>query len=231
MKTGLYFPAEEYEARWDLVSKEMARQGFEVALVWSRSAGGHEKFGDVFYLTHYYSNQSGQADEDAWLGVGFAAVILEVGHVPELVADLPEFPRQQVATDRIVRSDEPDRIRLEVVTKREVAEHLEEGMVPACMPDVFKIVVLAPRAHALLGGDSCGQPANAGGFSQVWVQAPGEIRSRLRPPLVLSLAHRGECGALGIARPFIHHRFAPSALPPSVSGRRRRFTRSDQHRL
>jgi Xaa-Pro aminopeptidase len=127
MKKGLYFPLEEYEARWDLVSEEMARQGFEVALVWSRSAGGHEKFGDVFYLTHYYSNQSGQADEDAWVGVGFAAVILEVGQAPELVADLPEFPRQQVATDRIVHSDEPDRVRL--VTQAMKARGLVEGRV------------------------------------------------------------------------------------------------------
>jgi hypothetical protein len=54
-----------------------SRQGFDVALVWSPSAGGHEKFGDAFYLTHNYSNQSGQADEDAWLGVGFAALLLE----------------------------------------------------------------------------------------------------------------------------------------------------------
>jgi Xaa-Pro aminopeptidase len=90
----------------------MARLGFDTALVWSRSAGGHEKFADVFYLTHYYSNQSGQADEDSWLGIGFAAVILEVGQTPELIADLPTFPEEQVATDRIARSDEPDRVRL-----------------------------------------------------------------------------------------------------------------------
>ena len=68
-----YFPQEEYERRWERLSDEMRREGFEAALIWSRSAGGYEKFGDVFYLTHYYSNQSGQADEDAWLGVGFAA--------------------------------------------------------------------------------------------------------------------------------------------------------------
>jgi Xaa-Pro dipeptidase len=127
MKARLYFPPEEYESRWDRVSDEMVRQGFDVALVWSRSAGGHEKFGDVFYLTHYYSNQSGQADEDAWLGVGFAALILEVGQTPELVADLPEFPQHQVASDRIVRSDEPDRVRL--VTEALRARGLTEGRI------------------------------------------------------------------------------------------------------
>jgi Xaa-Pro aminopeptidase len=127
MKARLYFPPEEYEARWDRVSNEMARQGFDVALVWSRSAGGHEKFGDVFYLTHYYSNQSGQADEDAWLGVGFAALILEVGQTPELIADLPEFPQHQAATDRIVHSDEPDRVQL--VTEALRARGLTEGRI------------------------------------------------------------------------------------------------------
>lgn len=119
MKTRHYFPSDEYEARWDRVSNEMAQRGFDVALVWSRSAGGYEKFADVFYLTHYYSNQSGQADEDAWLGVGFAALILEPGQTPELIADLTEFPHEQVATDRIVRSDEPNRVRLVTKAMRE----------------------------------------------------------------------------------------------------------------
>lgn len=124
---ALYFPQEEYEARWRRVSDEMVAEGFDVALVWSRSAGGYEKFADVFYLTHYYSNQSGQADEDAWLGVGFAALILERGQVPELIADLTEFPPEQVATDRIVRSDEPNRVRLVAEAMR--ARGLAEGRV------------------------------------------------------------------------------------------------------
>jgi Xaa-Pro aminopeptidase len=124
---SLFFPIEEYEARWRRVSDEMEVRGFDVALVWSRSAGGYEKFADVFYLTHYYSNQSGQADEDAWIGVGFAAVILERGQTPELIADLIEFPEEQVATDRIVRSDEPNRVRL--VTEAMRARGLVEGPV------------------------------------------------------------------------------------------------------
>lgn len=124
---ALYFPQDEYEDRWRRVSNELAARGFDAALVWSRSAGGYEKFGDVFYLTHYYSNQSGQADEDAWLGVGFAALILEPEQTPLLIADLPEFPHDQVATDRIVRSDEPNRVRLVAETMR--ARGLSEGRV------------------------------------------------------------------------------------------------------
>ena len=61
-----HFPQEEYEDRWRLPPQGMERQGFDLALIWSRSAGGYEKFGDVFYLTHHCSNQSGLADKDAW---------------------------------------------------------------------------------------------------------------------------------------------------------------------
>ncbi|MEX0834110.1 MAG: M24 family metallopeptidase [Actinomycetota bacterium] len=124
---GLYFPQDEYEDRWRRVYGEMSAQGFEAALVWSRSAGGYEKFADVFFLTHYYSNQSGQADEDAWLGVGFAAVILAGSEPPQLIADLPSFPEEQVATDRIVRSNEPNRVLLVAQAMRD--RGLREGRV------------------------------------------------------------------------------------------------------
>jgi Xaa-Pro dipeptidase len=124
---SLFFPVEEYEGRWSRVSDEMVARGFDIALVWSRSAGGYEKFADVFYLTHYYSNQSGQADEDDWIGVGFAALILERGQTPELIADLVEFPEDQVATDRIVHSGEPNRVRL--VTEAMRTRGFTEGRV------------------------------------------------------------------------------------------------------
>src|SRR5947209_11645409 len=44
----------------------------------------------------------------------------------------------------------PDRVALEVVSKREIAEHLEEGMMPRGVPDLLEIIVLSARAHALL---------------------------------------------------------------------------------
>ncbi len=47
---------------------------------------------------------------------------------------------------------EGDRLLLEVVAEREVAEHLEEGEVPGGSADLFQVVVLAARTHALLGG-------------------------------------------------------------------------------
>ena len=45
-----------------------------------------------------------------------------------------------------------DGVRLEVVAEREVAEHLEEGVMARGAPDVLEVVVLATGAHALLRG-------------------------------------------------------------------------------
>ena len=56
----------------------------------------------------------------------------------------------QLAGDELPR--EADRVALEVVAEREVAEHLEERVVPRGVPDLLEIVVLAAGAHALLRG-------------------------------------------------------------------------------
>ena len=48
------------------------------------------------------------------------------------------------------RPGERDRVALEVVAEREVAEHLEERVVAERRPDVVEVVVLAADAHALL---------------------------------------------------------------------------------
>ena len=45
-----------------------------------------------------------------------------------------------------------NRLFLEVIAKGEVAEHLEEGVMPGGVADIVEIVVLAARAHALLRG-------------------------------------------------------------------------------
>ena len=43
-----------------------------------------------------------------------------------------------------------DRIALEIIAEAEVAEHLEEGVVPRGVADVLQVVVLAAGAHAFL---------------------------------------------------------------------------------
>src|SRR5690606_11460562 len=44
-----------------------------------------------------------------------------------------------------------DRIPLEIVAETEVAQHLEEGVVPGGVADVLEVVVLATGPDALLG--------------------------------------------------------------------------------
>ena len=45
-----------------------------------------------------------------------------------------------------------DRFLFEVVAEGEVAEHLEEGVVPCGMADLLEVVVFPPRPDALLAG-------------------------------------------------------------------------------
>ena len=46
-----------------------------------------------------------------------------------------------------------DRLFLEIIAEREIAEHLEEGVVPRGIADIVEIVVLAARADAFSGED------------------------------------------------------------------------------
>ena len=57
----------------------------------------------------------------------------------------PELPGDQVP-------GEFDRTLLEIVAEREVAEHLEEGVMARRIADIVEVVVLAAGAHALLRG-------------------------------------------------------------------------------
>ena len=50
------------------------------------------------------------------------------------------------------RPGELDRALLEIVAEREVAEHLEEGVVARGVADIVEVVVLAAGAHAFLRG-------------------------------------------------------------------------------
>src|SRR5256885_4375988 len=59
------------------------------------------------------------------------------------------FRRQlQLFGDELPR--ELDRVALEVIAKREVAEHLEERVVPRGVADLLEVVVLAACSHAFL---------------------------------------------------------------------------------
>src|SRR5204862_8319294 len=42
---------------------------------------------------------------------------------------------------------------LEIVAEREIAEHLEEGVMSRGVADIVEVVMFAPRTHAFFGGD------------------------------------------------------------------------------
>lgn len=87
----MYFPRDEYEARWRKVDEGLGRRGLEAAVVWGRSAGGYERCGDVLYLTNYYGTHSGQGlDTKVSTARGIGAVLLRRGEEPQLMADEPD---------------------------------------------------------------------------------------------------------------------------------------------
>ncbi len=73
-------------------------------------------------------------------------VVVDVDRRGELVLRQAEFLGDQVP-------GELDGAILEIVAEREVAEHLEEGVVARGVADVVEIVVLAAGAHAFLRAD------------------------------------------------------------------------------
>jgi hypothetical protein len=69
-------------------------------------------------------------------------ILVEHGHAQVLRR------QPQLAGDELPR--EANGVALEVVAEGEVAEHLEEGVMPGGVPHLLEVVVLAAGAHALL---------------------------------------------------------------------------------
>ena len=90
---AMYFPKDEYEQRWAKVLANMKKQGFDVAVVWGRSAGSYDRSGDVLYLTNFYSGHSAhEFDTPIWQARSYAAVIMQQGQEPELHTDEAGYP-------------------------------------------------------------------------------------------------------------------------------------------
>ena len=103
-----YFPIEEYEERRARVLVEMKARGYDIAVVWGRGAGGHERGQDTLYLTNYYSSASGQEPDNALLnGRAFCALILSQEDAPELHVDLPGRRDELFAIDKVVDHYDP----------------------------------------------------------------------------------------------------------------------------
>lgn len=98
--SSMYFPKEEYEDRWKRVYKDMAKRGYDAAVVWGRSAGSYDRSGDVLYLTNFYSGHSGhEYDTPLWQARSYAAVILRNGAMPELHTDEAGYPLDLLSTN------------------------------------------------------------------------------------------------------------------------------------
>ncbi|WP_119269162.1 M24 family metallopeptidase [Taklimakanibacter deserti] len=106
--TERYFPISEYERRWDLVHAEMRRRGVETAVVWGRSGGTYDRASDIYYLSNYYGNNSGQGFDNALQNCrAFSAVILRAGEKPELIIEESSPHLNLLATDRFHSTWDP----------------------------------------------------------------------------------------------------------------------------
>ncbi len=88
---SLYFTADEYQDRWRRVHQAMADRGYDPLIIWQRGAGTFDRVGDVFWLTNFVMNGSGQdpASEEIGAPYTFCAVLMRRGREPELHVGLP----------------------------------------------------------------------------------------------------------------------------------------------
>jgi Xaa-Pro dipeptidase len=114
----LYFPPDEYEERWRRVNSEISARGYDAAVIWGRSAGTYERYGDIHYLTGFYSTHSGhEQDTKLWNARAFAAAIMDGGE-PELHTDEADTPADLVATENVQWHWDPIAGVAEAVRKR-----------------------------------------------------------------------------------------------------------------
>ena len=85
----------------------------------------------------------GNADEIPPEAVSLIVVFVDRGDEP---------PGLEAVHFRAQIPGEPDGLPLEVISEREVPQHLEEGVVQGRSPDGVQIVVLAAHPHAFLAG-------------------------------------------------------------------------------
>ena len=86
VRSDLFFPPEEYQARWAQVHEVMATRSYENLIVWQRGAGTYDRVGDVWWLTNFVMNGTGQdpASEEIAAPYTFCAVLIRRGREPEL---------------------------------------------------------------------------------------------------------------------------------------------------
>ncbi|HTT95146.1 MAG TPA: M24 family metallopeptidase [Solirubrobacterales bacterium] len=104
--TRTYFPREEYQKRLSALEAELTSHGYGAMVIWQRTGGSYDRAGDVYYLTSYASQSSGQelSAGASQLGRSFAALLVRVGEEPELHICEPAetVDMRLVAIERIV---------------------------------------------------------------------------------------------------------------------------------
>jgi Xaa-Pro dipeptidase len=102
----MFFTRDEYTERWNKVSTAMAAQGYETLLVWQRAAGTFDRIGDVYWLTNFVMNGTGQdpASEEIGAPYTFSAVLIRRDREPELHVGLPasDLDLSQVVCGKVV---------------------------------------------------------------------------------------------------------------------------------
>jgi Xaa-Pro dipeptidase len=102
----MFFTRDEYTERWKKVATAMAVQGYETLLVWQRAAGTFDRIGDVYWLTNFVMNGTGQdpASDEVGAPYTFSAVLIRRGREPELHVGLPasDLDLSQVVCGKVV---------------------------------------------------------------------------------------------------------------------------------
>ena len=116
-----YFPPSEYRARWRRALREMRTRGYDIAIVWGKTAGHYERALETLWLTNYWSEHSGQEpDSRVWNARGFCCVILEPGKEPELHGDTNNLRRKMVRCGRYCYSDDPVESVAKALNRRKI---------------------------------------------------------------------------------------------------------------
>ena len=82
-----YFPIGEYEERWKKTQNEIARRGYDTALIWGKTGFVYERAMDLIYLANYNSTQEQEPDTRLWQARSFSAVLFVGQDEPELHID------------------------------------------------------------------------------------------------------------------------------------------------
>ena len=103
---GLAIEASEFLARREAVAAEAGRRGLAGLVVVSRGGGTLDRYGDVLYLTNFYTSFPFIPDLDgAWNARAHTALVMAADGRARLVTDCPDDGRVAMEQNEIVRTD------------------------------------------------------------------------------------------------------------------------------